>query len=190
MNNLKQYSKTLKRIWCKKKDLKKLFKGKKFRNEFFYTKNFIYNKLFVNYLFCGLLKKEVIINFKPETIGTIQRPFSAKIEVFLLKIIVKLSKKASIINAKIDDVNYNSSSISKTDFILSSLNQKSINFQKAVLMEIVNIFQDINNLFPKTKINIPFAYESLFINTVEGFGFKVLDEDLDTEKTKYILQLY
>ena len=190
MNNFENYLKTLKRIWSKKKALKNLFKGKKFRNEFFYTKNFIYNKLFVKYLFCGLLKRNVVIHLKPETIGTIQRPFSPKLEVFLLKIIVKLSKKVSIINSTTDDNDINKSVVSKTNLFLSNLNKKLINFQKTVLMEIVFVFQDINNLFPKTKINIPFAYEGLFISTVESFGFKILDEDLNSEKTKYILQLY
>jgi hypothetical protein len=86
MNNLRRYIKTLNRIHQKKKKIRL----RNNKTDFYHEKIYIYNKLFFKYLILGLFKSTFRINFKYEILGYVQSPFGIKVELFLIKLCMKI----------------------------------------------------------------------------------------------------
>lgn len=146
MNNLRIYIVTLNRIYQKRKKLKLQHTI----TNLYYQKMYIYKKLFFKYLILGLFKNTFIINLKEEHLGYIQSPFGAELELFLIKICMKI---------KI--------------------------IRKICPFGLIN---SIGNLF-QMSIKTPYPYENLFSNMIENLGFIVIDENLNSLKTKYTICL-
>jgi len=98
MKKFKNYINTLQRIYFKRRKLKEKFGKTKIKNQFYLIKNYIYIKLFFKFLFVGIFTKKFSINLKSEIIGYVDSPIGTRINLFLIKLFIKIFKNNKFIN--------------------------------------------------------------------------------------------